>query len=422
MSMNKKSRSNLQKITVLAFIFTFVATLSFFLTAHPDKTAATVAGFNAGNIMSDYVMGDYNSMSEASIQAFLKSKNHCNNREIYKASWYPTVHYSIRDGHFVCMADDSFNGETASHIIWQAAQDYRINPKVIIALLEKEQGLITDTWPNHVQYRTATGFGCPDTAACDSQYYGLKNQIRNAANLFRTVLDGGWSNYPVGWNYVRYNPDSTCGGSNVYIANRATSALYRYTPYQPNAGALANHPGTAPCGAYGNRNFYSFFTDWFGSTQIVPDPYKTIHIESNYIPNGTYTFLTDAGKALDVSGGKGEVGDNVQIWNDNNTNAQKWSISREKDGFYTIKNIISGKALDVEGGSHNFGANVHLWRINNTCAQKWGIIKKGDYYTFKSACSGNTLDVSGGTISSIGSNVQSWRDNNTNAQRWKLKK
>lgn len=251
----------------LSFIFAFIATLSFLAVKNLSVSQAKVAGFDPGNIMSDYVMSNTSTMTEADIQQFLKSKNPCNNTNIHLANYYPHLQYNIRDGHFVCMADDTFNGETAAHIIWQAAQDYKINPQVILVLLEKEQGLISDTWPNHVQYRTATGYGCPDTAPCDAQYFGLKNQIRKAAALFREVLDGGWTNYPLGNTYVQYNPDPACGGSYVNIRSRATSALYRYTPYQPNAGALAAHPGTAHCGAYGNRNFYSFFTDWFGSTR-----------------------------------------------------------------------------------------------------------------------------------------------------------
>ena len=131
-------------------------------------------------------------------------------------------------------------------------------------LLQKETGLITDPIPNNGDYRKATGYGCPDTAACSSQYYGFRNQIRNAAALFRTVLDGGWTNYPLGNNYIQYNPNGACGGSIVNVRSRATSALYRYTPYQPNAGALAAGYGTASCGAYGNRNFYLYFEDWFG--------------------------------------------------------------------------------------------------------------------------------------------------------------
>ncbi|MDO5343402.1 MAG: hypothetical protein Q4F02_00610 [Candidatus Saccharibacteria bacterium] len=215
-------------------------------------------------------MSNKDTMSVEHIQTFLRSKNPCNNTNIKLAQRYPHLTYNIRNGKFVCMAEETFNGETAAQIIWQAAQDYTINPRVIIVLLEKEQGLITDTWPNHIQYRSATGFGCPDTAACDSQYYGLKNQIRHAAKLFRSVLDGGWTNYPVGPNYIRFSPVATCGGTTVNVKNRATSALYRYTPYQPNQAALRAGYGLGDnCSAYGNRNFYALFHDWFGSTTDI---------------------------------------------------------------------------------------------------------------------------------------------------------
>ena len=56
-----------------------------------------------------------------------------------------------------------------------------------------------------------------------------------------------------------------------YIQNQATANLYYYTPYQPNAAALRAGYGEGDgCSAYGNRNFYQYFTDWFGSTQRDP--------------------------------------------------------------------------------------------------------------------------------------------------------
>ncbi|MBR2543977.1 hypothetical protein IKF04_01585 [Candidatus Saccharibacteria bacterium] len=237
--------------------------------------AASLAGFDPGYIISDYQMSNYNSMSEAEIQAFLTAKNPCGNRDygLYQSmvSSYPSIKWHWDNGHFICISEERFgdgevigSGDTAAHIIWQAAQDYRINPQVLIVLLQKEQGLITDDFPNSRQYRSATGYGCPDTAPCSTQYYGFKNQVRKAAAMFRTVLDGGWTNYPLGNNYIQYNPNAGCGGSVVNIRSLATSALYRYTPYQPNAGALAAGYGTAYCGAYGNRNFYLYFEDWFG--------------------------------------------------------------------------------------------------------------------------------------------------------------
>ena len=191
----------------------------------------------------------------------------------------------------MCLSEELFgdgevigSGETAAHIIWQTAQDYEINPQVLLVLLQKETGLITDPIPNNYDYRKATGYGCPDTAPCSSQYYGFKNQVRKAAALFRAVLDGGWTNYPLGENYVQYNPNAACGGSVINIRSLATSALYRYTPYQPNEGALAAGYGTAYCGAYGNRNFYLYFEDWFGGVTDeeikIPDE-MAIVIERN---------------------------------------------------------------------------------------------------------------------------------------------
>ena len=73
---------------------------------------------------------------------------------------------------------------------------------------------------------------------------------------------------------IQYNPDAACGGSWVYIENQATASLYNYTPYQPNQGALDAGAGTAHCGAYGNRNFWRFFNEWFGS------PLNSVKIDS----------------------------------------------------------------------------------------------------------------------------------------------
>lgn len=263
-------------VFVMVFLFTF---LTGKFKGNEGVMAADLSKFDPGYIISDYQMTNYNSMSEAEIQAFLTKKNPCGNTSyseyLILKEKYPTITWHFENGHFVCLSEELFgegtvvgSGETAAHIIWQAAQDYRINPQVLIVLLEKEQGLITDDFPNSVQYRSATGYGCPDTAACETKYYGFKNQVRNAAALFRTVLDGGWTNYPLGNNYIQYNPNAACRGSVVNIRNLATSALYRYTPYQPNAGALAAGYGTAYCGEYGNRNFYLYFEDWFGNITV----------------------------------------------------------------------------------------------------------------------------------------------------------
>ena len=263
----------------MVFLFTFLT--GYFKGRKAEVEAASLEGFDPGFIISDWQMGRYDAMSEAEIQAFLTAKNSCGNRD-YNYYLALSANNGYRwhwdNGHFVCLSEELFGdgeeigkGEMAAHIIWQTAQDYKINPQVLLVLLQKETGLITDPIPNNGDYRKATGYGCPDTAPCSAQYYGFKNQVRKAAALFRTVLDGGWTNYPLGENYIQYNPAWECGGSVVNIRSLATSALYRYTPYQPNEGALAAGYGTAYCGAYGNRNFYLYFEDWFGGIKEEVD-------------------------------------------------------------------------------------------------------------------------------------------------------
>ena len=320
-------------------------------------SAASLDNFNAGKIITDYQMSNYQSMTEEEIQAFLTRKNSCKNTNeaLYNemTTRYPSIKWHYDNGHFVCISEEKFGdgevigeGETAAHIIWQAAQDYQINPQVLIVLLQKEQGLITDSYPNSLQYRSATGYGCPDTAACSSKYYGFKNQIRNAAAMFRTVLNGGWTNYPVGKNYVQYNPNPDCGGSEVNIENRATSALYRYTPYQPNQAALKAGYGTVECGAYGNRNFYLYFEDWFGG--IVdeapeeekpepeePEPAEPEELEEPEEPApSTIDSRFEEMKAAGVNLGE-KLGD--EYCYTNTTNNNDYCVQRFKNGY-----IISG--------------------------------------------------------------------------------
>ena len=301
-SMTRRRDKRVWLVALGVFVVVFLTTFLAQRFSGGEAEALTTAGFDPGYIISDYQMGNYNSMSEGDIQAFLKSKNSCNDTNLgkyttgekvgYFSEMSPPRTWHVANGHFVCMADEVFDGGTAAHIIYMAAQDYRINPQVLLVLLEKEQSLVTDTFPHSQQYRSATGYGCPDTAACSSKYYGLQNQIRNAAALFRTVLDGGWTNYPLGENYVQYNPNAACGGSVVNIRSRATSALYRYTPYQPNAAVL--NGWNDGCGAYGNINFYSLFRNWFGD----PIKYRAeIEINERY-------KAVDGGKYLgDIIGG-----------------------------------------------------------------------------------------------------------------------
>ena len=61
------------------FLFSFLTQK--FKSLEESAEAASLANFDPGYIISDYQMGNYNSMSEAEIQKFLTSKNPCSNRD-----------------------------------------------------------------------------------------------------------------------------------------------------------------------------------------------------------------------------------------------------------------------------------------------------------------------------------------------------
>ena len=435
--MRVRSGRKIWLVALMVFVAVFLFT---FLTAkfkdNTDVEAANLANFDPGYIISDYQMGNYNSMSEAEIWNFLKQKGNCNDTRIWQTgnnlgylSESAPYSWHVSDGHYVCLADENFSGESAAHIIWQAAQDYRINPQVLIVLLQKEQGLITDSFPNSVQYRSATGYGCPDTAACSSRYYGFKNQVRNAAALFRTVLDGGWTNYPLGNNYIQYNPNSGCGGSWVNIRSLATSALYRYTPYQPNASALAAGYGAGDsCGAYGNRNFYSYFEDWFGG---VKDTYKEIIVEAQtkyarMVADGTYQIISKASpdKSIDIKGGVYEGMTSsapLQIYPTKTSNRENQLFRIEYDkntGFYSITNPTTGMSVDVKGASTEDKTHTQVYPSHDRCNQDWLFEQDKDgYYTIISRCSSKALDAA---LSSSFVNI--FTSHGGDNQKWQLVK
>lgn len=419
----------------LIFAFFMTASFAFFAASGMKTTSAVVstAGFNPGNIISDAVMANYNSMSLADIQNFLTSKNPCSNNDynyyLQLTAANEGVNWHWENGHFICLSEERFGendneigaGQTAAEIIYEAAQEYRVNPQVLMVLLQKESSLITDPIPNDYNYRRATGYGCPDsTPGCSGLYSGFKKQVNYAAALFRKTLDNGYSGYPEKTKgvYVGYNPKASCGGTEVYIENRATSSLYRYTPYQPNAAALAAGYGAGDsCSAYGNRNFYLYFLQWFGSTQAVVDGEQTI------IPDGEYGFISKSAptKALDIAGASTSENANIQIWNRDTSAARTWRVHRNPDtGLYTIADTRSNKFLSTTSTALENGTNVILSSVSD-CRSQWKIYETSDHYlAFESSCaSGMMLDNAGG-FTFDGNNVQIWHAHTEDAEKWSI--
>lgn len=205
--------------------------------------------------------------------------------------------------------------------------------------------------------------------------------------------------------------------------------------------------------------------------------------------DGGYYLINGAssGKSLDVCNTNNSAtrdGANVQIYQPNGGENQRWAIIKLAEGGYKIKSLISGKILaffgdhphdqanvevrenrdsrsqifdfirladapsnktvedgdyiitnpnncfkvvDVYGGLSNpaDGTNVEIYDANGSGAQKFHIAftydsLTGGSYRITHAASGKSLDVYGGSKAS-GANVEIWSSNDSDAQKWLIK-
>jgi len=206
----------------------------------------TKAAFNPNNIISDIEILDYESMNLEEIRTFLNSKNSY-----------------IANNYFTNPNNDK--RMTGAEIIYEIATTNKINPKFLIVLLQKEQGLIEDKAPKQSQLDWATGYGCPDGGGCDSRWKGIYKQINSASLQFLWYLDGCQEKDSLTYNpylnkcsyqpyetYTFKNPYSTIKQETTIVTpeNKATCGLYIYTPHVYN----------------GNFNFYKLWQKYFTRT------------------------------------------------------------------------------------------------------------------------------------------------------------
>ncbi|HTM68407.1 MAG TPA: hypothetical protein VL426_03850 [Candidatus Binatia bacterium] len=185
---------------------------------------------------------------------------------------------------------------TAAELIWDAAQAGGLNPQVILTTLQKEQGLVlggTNAAPDRIQRALdhAMGFDCPDASGCGELFGGFYFQLFGNVDTENNRYLGSVRSLAKSYSFAagrgpRINGhdtqvgesvtlNNTLGGfagvqqsQTVTLGNRATAALYRYTPHVYN----------------GNYNFWRFFTDWFkyanGTLVRVPGDDNVYSIQS----------------------------------------------------------------------------------------------------------------------------------------------
>ena len=125
---------------------------------------------------------------------------------------------------------------------------------------------------------------------------------------------------------------------------------------------------------------------------------------------------------LNINGSSKNDKANLQLYQRNGSNAQKFKIQYNPDGSYTITAICSGMPIDVASAGKKNGTNIWQYTSNGTDAQKWFIVPDGEgYYCLISKCNNLCMDVNEAKAKN-GANIHCWSIHGRDNQRFKLEK
>ena len=228
--------------------------------------------FNPNQIITDAAFADTQTFGgPAGIQKFLADKGSV------LANTDPSFLVMLKEPDAILLKqalDDPEPGlpnlRTAAQLIWDASRSTGLNPQVILATMEKEEGLVDGKFSSPAAQQTAIdhamGFNCGDNVACWNLFPGFYYQIFGnldssgnrylgaAKSLMKSFTTTGGRGPSGSHTGDIITLDNTLGGydnitpqQTITLSNNATAALYRYTPHVFN----------------GNYNFWKFFTAWF---------------------------------------------------------------------------------------------------------------------------------------------------------------
>lgn len=214
---------------------------------------------NNSLVILDSVFTDSGSMSAADINNFLGSKG--SRYANYTIPEYVDVPYPTTGGLQTVSARQyydgggvAFYGRTVAQLIYDESREHGINPRVILATLQKESSAVSGdvfrsstvaAWPMFYYYTEGmancfySGTNCDDATyrqrAID--YGGVGQQIAYSTAWFGTKYSAYASSYS--------NPISIDGQS-ISCQSRGTRVLYLYTPHI-------------------QTSFYNIFSEWWGA-------------------------------------------------------------------------------------------------------------------------------------------------------------
>lgn len=142
------------------------------------------------------------------------------------------------------------------------------------------------------------------------------------------------------------------------------------------------------------------------------------------LEDGIYTIKSALNEqyVLDIEASSQKDGGNLELWNNGNTDNQRFILKYLGDGTYSIVALHSKKAIDVEEGRKEKGTNILQWGYHGGNNQRW-IIKSTGNGNFNIISKGNGLylDIPNSKAGN-GSNVQVWTQNGAKNQEFKFVK
>lgn len=142
------------------------------------------------------------------------------------------------------------------------------------------------------------------------------------------------------------------------------------------------------------------------------------------LEDGVYTIKSALNEqyVLDIEASSQKNGGNLELWNNGNTDNQRFILKYLGDGTYSIVALHSKKAIDVEEGRKEKGTNILQWGYHGGNNQRW-IIKSTGNGNFNIISKGNGLylDIPNSKAGN-GSNVQVWTQNGAKNQEFKFVK
>jgi len=349
----------------------FLPTLIAFAAAALFVSHQGALAFNGNNLMDDGVFDNVNTMSAGQIDNWLNAN--------FPSSCISTNHGFAAPDPIGYNPNQGFlygGAVSAGRVLYDAGQAYGLNPQVLLATLQKEEGLVQGNGPygcSALAISASVGYGCPDSGSLYSYsnlnpplYYqngnavtsvsntcvnsaakaGFSQQIIHAAWLLKfgeqrsegnvnwAVIKGNWDNSDdpqscyggpmtqgyrkrCSWdaNAVYYDGYITIDSTSTHMDTGATAALYWYTPH-----------------FHGNQVFDDIFQSWFGSI-YVPSYAWSISNQSTY---------TDASKTTTVDSTNLVAGDRVYAvvkatnngnvtWTNSGANPVHLATSRPQD-------------------------------------------------------------------------------------------